>query len=433
MYVERNNYLKQLIDRKQNGLIKTITGIRRCGKSFLLFRIYHDYLLSIGVKESNIIQIALDSFENRELLDIQKLYDYINARIANSKEEYYIFLDEIQFLITPDELRDKTKPVKLYSLLNSFLRLGNVDVYVTGSNSRMLSSDIRTEFRGRSDEVRVHPLSFKELYQAMGMEKETLLNQYLIYGGLPLVWEKTNLEAKQLYLKTLCSDTYIRDVVERNNIDREDILDELTDVLASSTGSLTNTARLANSINSMQNAKLANRVSNPTIKAYIDYLKDAFLVTEAKRYDIKGKRYFEYQNKYYFTDVGIRNTRLNFRQIEYTHIMENIIFNRLTELGCSVDIGMVTHNGKINGKSVRQSNEIDFVVNKGNCQYYIQSAFGIDSEEKIKQELKPFSMVNNSFRKIVVTRYELMPHYDENGIFHIGLADFLLDEGNALS
>ena len=429
MYIERNEYLEKLKAKRWNGQIKVITGLRRSGKSFLLFNIFRDYLISSGVKEANIITLALDDIENIAYTDPFKLNEYIKSRIKSSTEEYYVLIDEIQYAISSKELKDKDNPPLLYGVLNGLLRLRNVDVYVTGSNSKLLSTDVMTEFRGRGDEVRVYPLSFKEYLPASGKDNDAAFNDYMLYGGLPLSVTKTSHEEKASYLDKLFTEIYFKDIIERNNVKRPDVLAELTDVLSSAAGSLTNILNLTNAVNSRKNAKGDSIVSENTIRSYTGYLEEAFLFSQARRYDIRGKAYFESQSKYYPADTGLRNARLGFRQIEQTHLMENIIYNYLIQKEYSVDVGVVEkYITESNGKRKNQQYEIDFVVNKGMFQYYIQSAFSLDSEEKEQRELYPFSIVGNSFRKIVVTRSELMPHYDDNGILHVGIIDFLLGD-----
>lgn len=426
MKIERSSYLNKIIERKQNGMIKIITGVRRCGKSFLLFELYYEYLLSQGIKESSIVKISLDDNNFAKQRNPNELAKYVEGKI-NDREEFYIFIDEIQFckkIPNPDLEREF---ITFYDVLNGFLRKKNLDIYITGSNSKMLSTDILTEFRGRGDEVRIYPLSFKEFYGAKGGDKNSALNEYMLFGGMPLVLNRPSAESKISYLKQLFEETYFKDIVERKHIEREDILSNLTDCLCSSTGSLTNIHNLAGTINSVQHNKKDSLVTDPTIKTYVDHLKDAFLFNEAKRYDVRGKKYFESQSKFYCIDPGLRNVRLNMRQNEESHIMENIIYNDLIQRGCAVDVGVVESFTKDkNGKTARVVREIDFVVNNGNNQCYIQSAFEMTDPEKQLSELKPFSIINNSFKKIVITRNELMPWYDENGIYHIGLIDFLL-------
>ena len=426
MDIERNVYLNRIIERKQNGMVKVITGVRRCGKSYLLFELYYKYLVSQNIDDSRIIRISLDNNTFAKQRNPNELAKYVEER-TNRKDEFFIFIDEIQFcrkIPNPDLEGDF---ITFYDVLNGFLQKKNLAIYITGSNSKMLSSDILTEFRGRGDEIRVFPLSFKEFYTAKGGDKGTALNEYLLFGGMPLILSRPSTEAKTSYLKQLFEETYFKDIVERKHIEREEILSNLTDCLCSSTGSLTNIHNIVSAINSVQHNKKNTLVTDPTIKSYVDHLKDAFLFSEAKRYDVRGKKYFESQSKFYCIDHGLRNVRLNMRQNEESHIMENIIYNDLIQRGCSVDIGLVESFTKDEaGKTERVVREIDFVVNKGNNQCYIQSAFAMTTPEKQEAELKPFSIINNSFKKIVITRNDLLPWYDENGIYHTGLIDFLL-------
>lgn len=426
MKIERPTYLNKLIERRQNGMIKIITGVRRCGKSYLLFELYYEYLLSQGIGESSIIRIPLDSDTWAKQRNPKELAKYVQERI-NDRDEFFIFIDEIQFCKKIPNPDLEGEYITFYDVLNGLHRKHNLDIYITGSNSKMLSSDILTEFRGRGDEVRVYPLSFREFCSVRDGDRNAALNEYMLFGGLPLVLSRPSRESKISYLKQLFEETYFRDIVERKHIEREDILSNLTDCICSSTGSLTNVHSLTNTINSVQHNKKEALITDPTIKAYLGHLKDAFLFGEAKRYDVRGRRYFDSQSKFYCVDQGLRNARLNMRQNEESHIMENIIYNDLVQRGCSVDVG-VAETFRKNGedKTERVVKEIDFVVNNGNNQCYIQSAFEMSDPEKQKAELMPFSIINDSFRKIVITRNELMPWYDDKGIYHIGLTDFLL-------
>jgi uncharacterized protein len=425
MYIQRNSYLEQLKDSRFNGQVKVITGIRRCGKSFLLFRIYYDYLIKENVAEKSIIRIALDDDTYTELCDPGKLSKYIRTRTADSNQQYYVFIDEVQYAISQDEIRNHDAPIRLYRVLNGLLKLGNVDIYVTGSNSKFLSKDVMTEFRGRGDVIHVYPLSFKEYYNYVGGEKAEAYEQYAMFGGMPYVQSKNTDENKAQYLSALFSKVYFRDIVERYRIELENVLDQLTDVLCSSIGSLTNVKKISNTLTSVRGRK----VSAETIAAYIGYLSDSFLFSEAKRFDVKGKRYFQYPYKYYCTDIGLRNARLNFRQIEESRIMENIIYNELSFRNYHVDVGVVelTETEK-DGKRHQKQCEIDFVVNKGSTRYYIQSALNVDTETKMKQELRSLLGVRDSFKKIVITKSFVKPWTDEMGILHVGLYQFLLDE-----
>jgi len=425
MYIQRDTYLEQLKNSRFNGQIKVITGIRRCGKSFLLFRIYHDHLREEGVKEENIIKIVLDDDAYTQLCDPYELSKYIRSRVTDKDQKFYVFIDEVQYAISKEETRNPDTPIRLYSVLNGLIHLGNVDVYVTGSNSKFLSKDVMTEFRGRGDVIHIYPLSFKEYYDYVGGEKAEAYEQYAMFGGLPFVLTKNTDEKKAHYLSNLFSEVYFRDIVERYRVDLDSILAQLTDTLCSSIGSLTNANKLSKTLASVGGRK----VSSETIAAYIGYLSDSFLFREAKRFDVKGKRYFQYPCKYYCADIGLRNARLNFRQQEESHIMENIIFNELVSRNYSVDVGVVelTETAE-DGKRHQKHYEIDFVVNKGSTKYYIQSALIMDTETKTKQELRSLLGVNDSFRKIVITKTHAKPWTDETGILHIGLYQFLLDK-----
>lgn len=422
--IAREKYLQKLIDRKENGMIKVITGIRRCGKSYLLFHLYYDYLLSIGVKKGNIIAIALDEEENDKYRESKELSAYIRSKIVNNDEQYYVFIDEVQYAIKKEELKSD-KPLPLYGVLNGLLRMQNVDVYVTGSNSKLLSKDVMTEFRGRGDEVRVYPLTFKEYYGYLGGDKLDRFEEYAQYGGLPLTLSRKTVEDKAKYLSDLFKEVYFKDIEERYSIDLPEVLQLLTDDLCSAIGSLTNSSKIANALKSAKNVK----VDSQTITTYLEYLEESFLFNQAKRYDVKGKKYFLYPSKYYCTDMGLRNARLNFRQQEETHAMENIIYNELLARGFSVDVGVVeiVSVGE-DGKRHQKQCEIDFVINKGMRRYYIQSALALNAEDKEKTELRPFLETKDFFKKIIVTKSYMKPWFDDNGIYHVGLYDFLLDE-----
>ena len=425
MQFKREKYLKQLIERMHNGEIKVITGIRRCGKSYLLFNLFTEYLRSTGVDDEHIIMLPLDDDINEKYRDPQELSAFLRSKVKNDSATYYILLDEIQFAISKEELRNPDKPVRLYSVLNGLLRLPNVDIYVTGSNSKMLSKDIMTEFRGRGDAVEIHPLSFKEFFEAFGGDRSTAFEEYAVYGGLPLVWAKKSDESKFNYLQNLFREVYYKDIQERYNIEFPDILDELVDVLCSAIGSLTNVSKLTNTLRSVKNTK----VSNDTIADYLNFLTEAFLFHQAKRYDIKGKKYFEYPSKFYCEDIGLRNIHLNLRQQEETHIMENIIYNDLRIKGYAVDVGVVkiVENGE-DGKPHQKSCEIDFIASKGIKKYYIQSALSMNDREKAAQEARPLLAVNDFFRKIIISKTPMKPWYDEHGVLYIGLYDFLLND-----
>ena len=424
-YIHRDRYLQKLINRKENGLIKVITGLRRCGKSYLLFEIYMEYLLSLGVQRDQIIAIPLDDDQNAVYRNPAALSQYVRALIVDPSRMYYVFLDEVQFAITREEMRGKTESITLYDVLNGLLHLKNVDIYVTGSNSKMLSTDVLTAFRGRGDVVEVNPLSFREYYDYVGGDKSDAFEEYALYGGMPLVVRKRTDEEKYKYLESLFQEVYFKDISERYAIEYPDVLAELTDDLCSSVGSLTNAAKIAKTLASVKNV----RVSSTTISQYLKYLTESFLFRCARRYDIKGKRYFEYPSKYYCADIGLRNVKLNLRQQEETHIMENIIYNELVIRGYSVDVGVVeTEERDEAGKRRHVSREIDFVVNRGSKRYYIQTALTISDPTKAEAEMKPFMLTKDFFKKIIITKTSAKAWTDDNGILHLGLYEFLLDE-----
>ena len=409
--IKRDIYLQKLIDKKENEMIKVITGIRRCGKSYLLDPIYKKYLLSTGVKEDHIIKLELDSIENKEYLDASKLYNYVMDKIQDDKM-YYILLDEIQ------------KVDDFESVLNSFLRKKNLDVYVTGSNSKFLSSDIITEFRGRGDEIRVYPLTFREYLPACNKDIDEALKEYITYGGMPYILSRKTDEEKSKYLNNLFNNTYINDIVERNNIQKNEILESLINILASSVGSLNNPLKLEKTFKS----KGFKNVTAKTINTYIDYLIDAFMINKALRYDIKGKKYINTPSKYYFTDIGLRNVRLNFRQQEDNHLMENIIYNELLVRGFNVDVGVVEYMTKDkNNKKMRKQLEVDFVCNKGSNRFYIQSAYAIPTKEKMEQEEQSLIKIDDFFKRIIIVENDIKLWRNEKGIVIMGLKQFLLD------
>ena len=426
MEIKRDRYLQHVIDYMWDGQVKVITGIRRCGKSFLLNTLFKKYLLEQGVPADNIISIELDLTKDIKYRDPLVLAEYVRSRVEGQDGKFYLFVDEIQM---SDEVKNPYNPdgkkITFYDALNDLRSLPNLDVYVTGSNSKMLSKDILTEFRGRSDEIQVHPLSFAEYYSAVGGDKEDAFEDYAFYGGMPLVLSRPNDTAKANYLSSLFSEVYIKDIVERKKIEREDILGLLLDLLCSSVGSLTNPKKIADTLRS----KTGENIAQNTISAYIAHLEDAFLFSEAKRYDVKGRKYFEYPYKYYCEDIGLRNARIGFRQQEMTHIMENIIYNELIIRGFAVDVGVVFSNERnASGSYSKVAREIDFVATKGGKKVYIQSAFALPDEEKAEQELKPFSLTIDSFPKIVVRKDIRKRWYDDNGVLNVGLVDFLLDE-----
>lgn len=425
--IERKQYLDKLIRKKENGLIKVITGIRRCGKSFLLFKIYYDYLISQGVSKDNIICLALDETQNIKYRNPLYLDEYLRGKITD-KGKYYVFLDEIQKVksVKNPYLDDVEEKISFVDVLLGLMKMDNVDVYVTGSNSQMLSSDILTEFRGRSDEIRVNPLSYKEFYQAYQGDKNKAWREYVTYGGMPFTLSLHSHEDKSEYLKGLFDKVYLADVLERRKlVNDKDVLAELLDMVSSSVGSLTNPTKLANTFETVKHIS----VTPKTISRYLDYFVDAFLLRKSQRYDIKGKSYIESPLKYYFVDVGLRNARLNFRQQEETHIMENIIYNELCLRGFSVDVGLVeTSVRNADGRSQRAQLEVDFVANKGSQRYYVQSAYAIPDEEKRMQETRVFARIPDSFKKIVVVREDIVPWHDEQGVLYVGVEQFLLDE-----
>ena len=426
MEIQRDSYLKQLISYRFDGLVKVITGIRRCGKSYLLKKLYKDYLLNHQVKEEHIISIELDLAKDIQFRDPLRLSSFVREKLSGTREEHYLFIDEIQMSDeVPNPYNPEGKKISFYDALNDLRSIPNLDVYVTGSNSKMLSGDILTEFRGRSDEIRVHPLSFSEYYSAVGGDKNEAFDDYAFYGGMPLILSRPNDSAKMNYLKSLFLEVYIKDIVERKKIERQDILEQILDLLCSSIGSLTNPAKLANTLQSKQGIS----VSPNTIRAYIGHLEDAFLFSESKRYDVKGKAYFDSPNKYYCEDIGLRNARIGFRQQEMTHIMENILYNELMVRQFSVDVGVVYAREKNEkGNSVRTAREIDFVINSGGKRTYIQSAYAMPTEEKTEIELRPFSLTGDSFPKVLVRRDIGKRWYDDYGVLHINLIDFLLDK-----
>ena len=428
MVIERKEDLQQLIDKKDNGRVKIVTGIRRCGKSYLLFELYTRYLRDQGVRENQIIGIALDELPNAKYRNPIELDKYIRDQITDKRKRYYILIDEIQFVseIQNPYVNDPQAKISFIDVVLGLMKIRNADVYVTGSNSRMLSSDILTQFRDRGDEIRVYPLSFAEFYDAYEGDKHNAWNDYYTYGGMPYTLSLVSHEQKSQYLRDLFTRTYLKDVVERHSIQNDtEVLEDLLNIVASAIGSLTNPTKLSNTFASEKKLK----ISSATIEKYLSYFSEAFLLSKARRYDVKGKKYIKTPAKYFFTDVGLRNARLGFRQQEETHIMENVLYCDLLRRGFDVDVGMVEYNYKNeNGKSARTQLEIDFVVNRGNQRYYIQSALSIADPEKREQEIKSLTKVPDSFRKIVVVGSRMNPWKDENGILYIGVEQFLLDE-----
>lgn len=414
MEIKRDRYLNTLISKEHNGLIKVITGMRRCGKSYLLFTLFKEHLLSEGVAEDHIIEIAFDAFENRKYRDPDVLYPYLKEQIKDDAM-YYVLLDEIQLL------------GEFESILNSLIRMKNVDVYVTGSNARFLSKDVITEFRGRGDEVHMHPLSFAEFMSVYQGTKQDGWNEYMLYGGIPLVLEFTTPDQKIAFLKSLFEETYISDIVGRHHIRNKAELEDLLNILSSAIGSLTNPEKLSATFQTVKKKK----ISTSTLRRYIDYLCDSFLIDSAIRYDVKGKKYIDTPVKYYFTDMGLRNARLNFRQIEETQSMENIIFNELKMRGFNVDVGVIVQydtNGKGNG--IRKQLEIDFVCNQGSKRYYIQSAYAIPDQAKMEQEQRSLMLTGDFFKRMIITKDTPAPYYNESGVLIMSVYDFLLNENS---
>lgn len=411
MKIGRDVYLNKLISKRHNGLIKVVTGMRRCGKSYLLFNLFKEYLVNEGVAENHIIEIAFDSFENKRYRDPEVLFPYIMEKMSDERM-YYVLLDEVQML---DDFE---------SVLNSLGRKQNVDVYVTGSNAKFLSKDIITEFRGRGDEVHMYPLTFGEFMSVYDGDKQEGWRDYVLFGGIPLVLGFETADQKSDFLKSLFEETYISDITGRNNIRNKAELEELLNILSSAIGSLTNPSKLSATFKSVKNKS----ISKDTIIKYIDYLRDSFLIDSAIRYDIKGKKYINTPSKYYFTDLGLRNARLNFRQVEETHVMENIIFNELKVRGYNVDVGVVVMNEvDKNGKKIRKQLEVDFVCNKGSKRFYIQSAYALPDKEKMEQEQRSLVNTGDGFKKIIIIKDAVAPLYNEEGILVMSVYDFLLN------
>lgn len=430
MEIKRDRYLNKAISFMWDGQVKVITGIRRCGKSYLLNTLFKKYLSSQGVPENHILSFELDLAKDIRFRNPLELAGHVRGIVEKNPEQFYLFIDEIQM---SDEVANPYNPggaaITFYDALNDLRSLPNLDIYVTGSNSKMLSSDILSQFRGRSDEIRVHPLSFSEFYNAVGGDKEDAFETYAFYGGMPLVLSRPTDAAKMNYLQSLFSEVYLKDIVERKKVKREDVLSAILDLICSSVGSLTNPTNIANTLNTRQKRSGGNLVSGNTVRSYMGYLADAFLFGECKRYDVKGKHYFDYPNKYYCEDIGLRNARIGFRQQEMTHIMENILYNELIIRECAVDIGVVYSPEKgADGRISQVTREIDFIANFGGRKTYIQSAYALPTEEKARLENKPFSMTGDSFPKIIVRHDVRKRWYDDNGILNIGVLDFLLDD-----
>lgn len=412
MEIRRDRYLNRLIKRKWNGSVKVVTGIRRCGKSYLLFKLFRDHLISEGVEPGNIIAIALDDIRNKPLREPMALYESIVGSVKDRK--CYVLLDEIQFVEGFEDV------------MNGLRHIPNIDIYVTGSNSKMLSKDILTEFRGRGDEVRVYPLSFSEFATAYPGREEEAWRLYRTFGGMPELLTKADEEQKTAYLQNLLKEVYLKDIVERNGIRLENELDLIVDLLCSSVGSLTNPLRISNALRTLRRSG----IDDVTVCRYLDLLEGSFLFERSKRYDIKGKKYFDTPSKYYAADVGLRNARLNFRQQEEPHIMENMIYTELRSRGFSVDVGIVEDRSTKAGVTEYRQLEIDFVANKGSLRYYVQSAYRMPEKEKEEQELRPFLKIRDSFKKIVVVGDDIHLKRDENGVVTVGIRQFLLDENS---
>lgn len=435
MAIQREQYINELLNKRWNGKVKIVTGIRRCGKSFLLFNLYKDFLLNEGVAKDCFVELALDKKAHAKYRNPNELYDYVLRKTKDDEKRYYVFIDEIQlsYKVKNEDVDERLVPEEdremlyttFYDILNDLMGRKNLDIYVTGSNSKMLSKDIVTNFRDRGSEIKVFPLSYKEFYHASGMEKADALEEYLTYGGMPLaVLEKDETE-KRKYLKGLHKRVYINDIVERYKLKDDEVLEALIDALSSAVGSLTNPHNMANAAGSL----MKRSTSDNTIKNYLDYLEESYLFVSAQRYDIKGKRYFENTMKYYSMDTGLRNAKLNFRQQERSHLMENMIFIELIRRGYSVDVGVVELTLVKDGKKQQSQYEIDFIVNTGREKVYIQSALNVDTETKRSQET--FSLRNSGdfFRKIVIVDGNAKPWTDEDGIMYMGVIPFLLEEG----
>lgn len=424
--INRDYYLNQLIRKKENGLVKVITGIRRCGKSYLLFNIYQDYLLNSGVKQNHIITISLDDINNQKYWNPNELDKYIRKRIIKDNKTNYIFIDEIQLVKDVNNPYLEGSKIGFTDVILGLMKIPHADVYVTGSNSEMLSKNILTKFRGKGDQIHVRPLSYKEFYEAYTKDKSRAWDEYINYGGLPFIMSLEDYTDKAEYLKNLFTEIYIKDIMDNNDIrSNEAILNDLLNIISSSIGSLTNPLKLSKTFKSVKNVA----ISSITIERYLECFCDSFLIEKAKKYDVKGKSYIESPLKYYFTDLGLRNARLNFSEIEETHVMENVIYNELRYRGFNVDVGVLELNYKNEeGKNKRKQLEIDFICNKGNDKIYIQSAFALQTPEKVRQEIIGLVKIKDSFKKIVVVKDNIVPRKDENGIQYVGVEEFLLNE-----
>lgn len=417
--VNRDFYLNRIINSMWDGEVKVITGIRRCGKSVLLFELFYDYLLGRGISEEQIIKIELDQRRYYKYRNPITLCEYVESLVQENKEkQFYLFIDEVQLTSKVVDKENGGIEVTIYDMLNELKAYKNLDVYVTGSNSKGLSRDIATEFRGRATQIHVYPLSFEEYYSFLGGDERSALDSYMLYGGMPRILSMEDVKDKKSYLSSLYNELYIKDIIERNGIEREDLLNDILNFLASQISSLTNPTNIANALTSVKNEKI-----NPTLVSnYVQHIIDSFLIDVAKRYDVKGKTYFKYPNKYYYTDLGLRNARLNYRQYDPGHIMENVIYNELIRRGYSVDVGVVSD--RTNGRNVQK--EIDFVVNDADRKIYVQSALRMDNEQKISAELASLLLTRDFFKKIVIRMDIPHNYYDDNGIFHCNLIDFLL-------
>ena len=424
--INRDYYLNELIRKENNGYVKVITGLRRCGKSYLLFEIFANYLKNKGIDDDHIISLQLDDFENQKYWNPNELNKYIRENIKDDGKTNYIFIDEIQFVKEINNPFLEGSKLGFSDVILGIMKLKNVDIYVTGSNSEMLSKNILTRFRGRGDQIHLNPLSFKEFYDYYDGDKQKAWEEYLTFGGMPNIMNIKDYSDKSKYLKNLFDEIYLKDIIEKNDIRKDEtIIDDLLNIVSSSIGSLTNPLKLSNTFKSKKNIN----ISPVTIEKYLDYLIDSFLIEKVKKYDIKGKKYIESPHKYYFSDIGLRNARLNFTEIEPTHIMENIIYNEMRIRGFNVDIGIIEYNYKDeNMKSKRKQIEVDFICNKGNEKIYIQSAYSIPDENKLNQETRGIKTIKDSFKKIVIVRDNIVPRKDENGILFIGIEEFLLND-----
>ena len=425
MEIKREKYLDDLVVRMGNGMIKIVTGVRRCGKTYLLFKLFRDYLRERGVDDDHVVAAQLDAREFEALRDPDALYDYLSGKIGSDHGQYYVLLDEIQYAIAKDEFKDSKNPPRLYGVLNGLLHRYNVDVYVTGSNSKLLSTDVMTEFRGRGDEVRVRPLSFSEFMQGFDGDRRDGWDEYVVYGGMPLTLSLRTHEQKADYLRRLFDEVYFKDIVSRYDVRKPDELGTLVDVLASNIGSLTSSSKIEATFKS----ELRSDITDATLSSYIGHLAEAFIVEGANRYSVKGRKYIGSPKKYYFEDVGLRNARIGFRQIEENHLMENVVYNELVGRGIGVDVGVVPVSTKDeDGKSQRVQLEIDFVCNRGSKRYYVQSAFALPTPEKRDQEQRPLLKADDGFKKVIVTKEGFEPHYNESGILMMNVYDFLLNQ-----